>query len=83
MRKTVLRSAAMATALLLAAATATAVTIKGEYGDNVVRATAEISPTALPAKRLAPVSLTTEIHVRDKSGGQPSALKTVVFHGAA
>lgn len=69
---------AAATVLLLAAA-AYAVTIRGEYGESIVRATAEISPHELPAKRLAPISLTSEIHVRQRDGAQPAALKTVVF----
>ena len=77
--------AALAAALLVAAA-AYAVTIRGEYGDNVVSASADVTPHELPAKRLAPVTLTSEIKIRQKSGAQPSALKTVVFqvdkHGA-
>lgn len=64
---------------LIAAATAYAVTIRGEYGDNVVSASADVTPHELPAKRLAPVTLTSKIRVRQKSGAQPSALKTVVF----
>ncbi len=66
-------------ATLLVAASAFAVTIKGEYGDNVVSATADVTPHELPAKTLAPVSLTSKIKIRQKSGAQPSALKTVVF----
>ncbi len=66
-------------ATLVVTAAAAAVTIKGEYGDSIVRASAEIAPHKLPAKRLAPVSLTTALHVRQRNGKQPAALKTVVF----
>lgn len=64
---------------LLAAAGAYAVTIRGEYGDNIVSASADVAPHELPAKRLAPVTLTSVIRIRQRSGTQPAALKTVVF----
>lgn len=80
MRRNLARALAAAlAAVLLAAAGAYAVTIKGEYGDNVVSSSADIAPHELPAKRLAPISLTSTIRIRQRGGTQPAALKTVVF----
>ncbi len=64
---------------LLAAAAAYAVTIKGQYGEFFVSATADVTPHELPAKGTAPVTLTSIIRMRQAGGSQPASLKTAVF----
>lgn len=71
--------ALLAGALLALLACSGAAALKTEFGDLVISATVKVEPRALPAKRLAPVELTTVTRVASKKGGVPPALKRLRF----
>jgi hypothetical protein len=75
-------SAAVTAALaigLIAAAAVAAVSIHGNYGNFSVSATVDIAPHELPAKSLAPITMTSILRANQMGGGEPEGLKTVVF----
>jgi len=77
-RKTFSRAIVVAGILGLLAC-ASALALKIEIGKTAVSATASISPRALPARGLAPVSVTSVTRIKTTDGSQPSALREIVF----
>jgi hypothetical protein len=68
--------AAIAAGLVCAAG---ALAITGEFGNTVVSTTASVLPRTLPAHGGAPVTLSATTRIKEKSGAQPSALKSLTF----
>src|SRR4051794_35270561 len=78
MRRTLLRAAGAFGAIgLLACASAYAITI--EINRTVVSATASVSPRALPAHGVAPVTVGSVTRVKTTDGSPPPTLKELIF----
>lgn len=67
---------AVPAALLLCA---DAYAITAEVGSEVISATADATPHALPARGGAPVRVSTVVRVHTRDGSQPPTLKTMTF----
>jgi hypothetical protein len=75
-----LRGALAATVVIgLLAAGGSAYALTGEFGANVVSATATLQPRALPDKGSAPVQLSNITRIGTKDGSAPPTLKTLTF----
>jgi hypothetical protein len=72
----VVGAASAATALVLAAA---ALAVTSQVGPLKVSATAEFMPRAFPQRGTLPTNFTSTIHIRNLSGSQPPALKSISF----
>lgn len=78
MRRALAR-ASIAAALVGLLACAGAYALVAEVGKTVVSATADVQPRQLPAKRAAPVKLTSVTRVRTKDGSMPPSLAKLRF----